>query len=419
MRLLFLSNFYPPARPGGYTQWCHEVAERLGQRGHTIGVLTSRHERDKAPAPEPNVYRCLHLEGDLNYYQPLRFFTTWSRQHQENLAILEATNRQFKPDLIFVWGMWALSQALPALAERLLPGRVVYYLSDYWPSAVDMHTAYWQSPANHWLMRLPRRWLGRLARASLARAGRPALQFEHAICVSARVRELLVTAGVPIRQARIIHGGTDVERFSGGGARDFQSPILKLLYAGQLVRHKGVHTAVEALAKLVHERGITQLTLTLVGSGHPEYEASLRNLVERLGLDAHVTWLPAVTKDKMPAVMRQHDVLVFPSIYEEPLARLTQEAMASGLVVVGTTTGGTKEILTEGETGLTFAPEDADGLADCVARLFTDRGLCRRLGPAGRQVVLEHFTLDRMATEIEAYLGECLTPHRSTVPSAA
>src|SRR5215208_5998209 len=106
MRLLFLSNFYPPARPGGYTQWCHEVAERLGQRGHAIGVLTSRHERDKAPAPEPNVYRCLHLEGDLNYYQPLRFFTTWRWQHQENLAILEATNRQFKPDLLFVWGMW-------------------------------------------------------------------------------------------------------------------------------------------------------------------------------------------------------------------------------------------------------------------------------------------------------------------------
>jgi glycogen synthase len=81
--------------------------------------------------------------------------------------------------------------------------------------------------------------------------------------------------------------------------------------------------------------------------------------------------------------------------------------MASGLVVVGTTTGGTGEILREGETGLTFAPEDADGLAEQITRLIRDPDLCYRLAQAGRQNVLENFTLDKMAKEIEAYLVEC------------
>jgi glycosyltransferase involved in cell wall biosynthesis len=212
---------------------------------------------------------------------------------------------------------------------------------------------------------------------------------------------------LPIQDSRIIHGGTDVERFLGVRKRDYLSGHLKLLYAGQLVRHKGVHTTIEAMARLVNERGINQITLTLVGAGHPDYEAFLRDLVERERLQDFVTFHEPVSKDKMPAILQQFDILIFPSIYEEPLARMTQEAMASGLVVVGTTTGGTKEILRDGETGFTFAPEDAEGLAEQVTRLLLDPDLRCRLAQAGRQTVLENFTLDKMVNEIEAYLMDC------------
>jgi glycosyltransferase involved in cell wall biosynthesis len=116
----------------------------------------------------------------------------------------------------------------------------------------------------------------------------------------------------------------------------------------------------------------------------------------------------------MPETLAQFDVLVFPSIYEEPLARMTQEAMFSGLIVVGTTTGGSKEILVEGENGLTFAPEDAAGMARQIARLSDDSELCRRLAEAGRQTVLAKFTLARMITEIEDYLLEVID-HADTV----
>ena len=405
MRILFLSNFFPPARPGGYTQWCHEVAERLAERGHTIGVLTSCYELEKAPVREQNIYRLLHLEGDLDYYQPLQFFTKWKRQHRENLVFLEHAIKDFVPDLIFVWGMWSLSKALPAMAEQLLPGRVVYYLSDYWPSAIDMHTTYWQSPAQHRLMQMPKQILSKVAMAMLSKVGQSDIKFEQVICVSARVRDLLVEAGLPIQHARIIHGGTDIERFQGVRKRDYLNGHLRLLYAGQLVRHKGVHTAIEAMARLVNERKINQITLNLLGSGHPEYEAFLRDLIERERLDDFVTFHKPVSKDEIPAILQQFDVLIFPSIYEEPLARITQEAMASGLVVVGTTTGGTKEILRDGETGFTFAPEDADGLADQINQLINDPDLCCRMAQAGRLTVVKNFTLVKMVEEIEDYLS--------------
>jgi|SRR5215207_4881411 len=409
MRILFLSNFFPPARPGGYTQWCHEVAERLAKRGHTIGVLTSNYEQIKAPVGEEGIYRLLYLEGDLAYYQPFHFFTRWQKEHRENMVFLERTVQDFAPDLIFVWGMWALSKALPALAEQLLPDRVVYYFSDYWSSATDMHTAYWRSPTRRGLMQMPKHILSKVAMSMLDKERQPQLKLERVICVSARVRDILVEAGLPVQNGRIIHGGTDVDRFPGSRDRGYPSGRLKLLYAGQLVHHKGVHTAIEAMARLINERGLNHITLTLVGSGHPDYETFLRDLVQREHLHDFVIFHKPVSKDEMPSILEQFDILIFPSIYEEPLARMTQEAMASGLVVVGTTTGGTGEILSEGETGLTFAPEDEDGLANQVTRLITDPDLYCRLSQAGRQTVLENFTLGKMVNEIEAYLLDCFT----------
>ena len=408
MRILFLSNFYPPARPGGYTQWCYEVAESLKARGHTIGVLTSRHELGQMAGVEENVWRVLHLEADLLYYRPVHFFTRRRSQHRQNLAYLRQVVAGFQPNVLFVWGMWAMSQALPALAERLLPSRVVYYLSDYWPSAIDMHTQYWRLPARRWLTRLPRQLLSAMALAMLAREGKPHLEFEHVICVSAAVRQNLVEAGIPIRHARIIHGGTQVTRFPnippGGG--DGQ---LKLLVAGQLVPHKGIHTAIQAMAHLAHRHKIGSYSLALVGSGQPAYEAHLRALVDRAGLTGQVTFHGRVSREDMPALLQQFHVLVFPSIYAEPLARVTQEAMACGLVVVGTTTGGTQEILVDGQNGLTFAPEDPEGLASQIERLAGDPTLRRRLAEAGRRTVLERFTLDRMVAEIENYLRAVLS----------
>jgi glycogen(starch) synthase len=258
-------------------------------------------------------------------------------------------------------------------------------------------------------MQVPKRVLGKAAMSMLAKEGQPDLELEQVICVSARVRDLLLESGLPIQQARIIHGGTDIERFAGVSKRDYLSGHLKLLYAGQLVRHKGVHTAIEAMGGLVNERRLNQITLTVVGSGHPDYEAFLRDVVERERLQDFVTFKKPVSKDKMPDILQQFDVLIFPSIYEEPLARITQEAMAASLVVVGTVTGGTGEILRDGETGLAFAPEDAKGLAEQVARLTIDPDLRCRLALAGRQTVLENFTLDKMVQEIETYLEGCFS----------
>ena len=114
---------------------------------------------------------------------------------------------------------------------------------------------------------------------------------------------------------------------------------------------------------------------------------------------------PRVSRDKMPDLLRQFDALVFPSIWEEPLARMTQEAMATEMIVFGTATGGTGEILIDGKTGLVFEPNDARSLADQIRHLMNRPELRTRLGAAARQMVVEKCEINRMIDEIESELS--------------
>ncbi len=407
MKILILSNFYPPARSGGYTQLCYEVTEALKRRGHEVSVLTSLHRRETAPDGETTVRRLLHLEGDLLYYNPLDFFRNHRRRQRDNAARLQETVRSWAPDLVFIWGMWALPRAVPALAEKLLPGRVVYYISDYWPADAGMHAAYWGGRARSRPMRLFKRIFSPLARRIYTQPA-PALRFEHPLVVSRRVRDILLEKGVLLQNPLVVHCGTDLSRFREIEPVKRTGDRLKLLYAGQMTAEMGVHTAVEALGRLVAGGYGERVELTLIGSGHPDYEQRIRDQIVELGLGTHIRFADPVTREAFPGLLAVYDVLLFPSIYEEPFARVVQEAMAAGLVVIGTSTGGTPEILEHGVNGLVFPPGDADALAAAVVRLLKTPGLAEELAAAGRRTVFERFDQEKMVDAVEGYLEKVL-----------
>ena len=409
MRILVISNFYPPLLLDGYAQWCHEVRERLRERGHDIWVLTSRHQAESAN-PDPRIRRLLYLDSDLFYYSPWHFFSRWPREEVANRQIVADTVAELRPDIVFIWGMYALSHAVPATVEGLDSTPVVYYISDHWPANPSLHEMYWRQPAEKLPGRLVKPLLARAARALLARHGHPhRLRFFNAMVVSEAVRRDLEQAGLPFQAARVVHGGSDADRFYKH--RDYKTPAqdgkaLRLLYAGYLGQHKGVHTAIDAIASLSEMGYGEQVHLTVVGSGHPAYERELHRMVEMHDLRRMVTFTGRVPSTSMPDVFAQHDVLLFPSIYREPLARTMQEAMLSGLLVVGTTTGGSGEMLVDGDTGLTFPAGDVQQLTSQLTRVAREPELVPALAKRGQEAMLAHFTLDRMIDDIEACLTE-------------
>lgn len=412
MRLLFLSNFYPPFDRGGYEQWCQEVADRLRQSGHQVTVLTSRHGAAQYDsAAQDFVLRRLHLEMEfVSWKNAVRFFVGRQKRVRENVAAIRALFARSPFDAVLVWGMWNLDWQVVAEAERLCPHGVFYYIADYWLTLPSQDLQYWRAPARTQLARASKGVLKPIAERWLARERRPALELAYALFPSAYLRAELWQKGVQFGATAVIPGAIDTSLYpvrEKSGLMD-RSASFQLLYVGRLSPEKGVETAIHALDHFRALNAWRPARLVIVGGGDTGYEALLRQLVIEKGLAPMVEFMGALPKERMPQVYSQADVLLFPSTWPEPFGRVIVEAMASGVVVVATATGGAAEIVADEENALVFPPQNAALLASQLVRLVRNPGLYERLAASGRRVALERFDIRRMAEGVEQYLEAAL-----------
>lgn len=410
MRLLFVSNLYPPYHLGGYEQLCHEVATQFVSRGHHVDVLTSIYGVT-AKLPEGGIRRQLRLQSDINYYHPiqvLRYFP----DRRANLRAVRNMLAAAQPDVAVIWGMWNLSWSVAAEVEAMMGSRVVYYLANAWPMDPSPHEAYWSgtahSEAGKTFLRVLRRPVSRVLRDEWLPCK---LRLGHVAVCSRAVQQQLHQAGLDTDHYRVIYHGIDVAAYRQAAAarqRNASDPCLRVVFVGSLLPQKGVHTAVEAIGHLAHMEPGLSVTLDILGSGHPQYEDKLHRMVTELQLAERVTFHQPIPRSQLPEFLARFDALVLPSIWEEPQARISQEAMAAGLALVGTMTGGTREILADGENGLAFPAEDSEVLAHQLKRLANDPLLRQRLSTAARTTVEARFTIERMIDELESFLGETI-----------
>ncbi|MGB8167441.1 MAG: glycosyltransferase family 4 protein, partial [Chthoniobacteraceae bacterium] len=223
------------------------------------------------------------------------------------------------------------------------------------------------------------------------------------------IRQTAVKNGIPTSPNSLVtHWGIDPALFPVPPRERW--PVRRLLYAGQMIPQKGVHTAIAAFAILAKESGFEDLTLTVAGGGmHPDYERQLQVLPAQLGVAGRVQFPGKVPRADLPAVYAQHDVLVFPSDWDEPFAITPLEAMASGLAVVGTTTGGSGELFHDRETALTFRAGDAVDCARALRELGGNRELFQKITTTGQREVRGKYKLDAMVDKIEQSLQKKLT----------
>jgi glycogen(starch) synthase len=409
MKLLFLTNFFPPTSRGGYEQWCQEVTNGMISRHHEIIVLTSRYNRNQIKESEPSgVHRDLHLEMEFTSLRnSIQFFTTRKTHERENLHRLGQLIKENQPDGILIWGMWNLPRSLPALAEKLMPGRTAYYMGDYWPTLPNQYEFYWAAPGRHTITALAKKLLRVGAKRIMDHETQSALSFEHVLFPTAFLRDELKRKGVIAKNSKIIYGAVDTSQYisTNGVIKKQPQEYLSLMYAGRLIPEKGIHTAVQALGKLVNQHGIKSLKLTIVGSGNVDYKTYLYDIVKQEKIAPYITFLDVQSKEALAKLYHQMDIFLFTSIWPEPFGRVIVEAMAAGLVVIGTATGGAAEIMIDGENSLIFPAGDAEALADRVIKLIEKPLLRQKLAQSGQSFAIERFDIQRMATEIEEFMA--------------
>jgi len=139
-----------------------------------------------------------------------------------------------------------------------------------------------------------------------------------------------------------------------------------LIFVGRLIKDKGVFLLLEAMTKL-NARGIYP-TLTIVGSG-PESDALIQQ-VKALGLGEQILMVGPKGPAEIAKLLNRHQILVAPSVWQEPFGVVALEGIACGCVVVGSDGGGLKDAI--GPCGITFPNGDAAALASCLARLLRE-----------------------------------------------
>lgn len=144
----------------------------------------------------------------------------------------------------------------------------------------------------------------------------------------------------------------------------------ELIFVGRLVSDKGASVLLEAMAFLE-----AKPRLTIAGDG-PE-RASLERQAIDLELQSRVDFIGAQTSEELAKLLRQHQILVVPSRWQEPFGIVALEGIASGCVLVGSAEGGLAEAI--GPCGLTFPNGDAQALAHALSRLLEDPAEQNRL----------------------------------------
>ena len=408
LRILVVSNLYPPHYLGGYELGCRDCVEGLRSRGHRVEVLTSDFRKAGCSEGNDRVARRLRFGLSTGGVQGGAGLTYWTRR---DLAMLDATVWRVRPDAILVYNTSGLGRGLLCrIAEYPVPA--AYFISDFYlirRLPVDPWLAFWVRAAHTPFRRRMKALVRSAAQLSGLAVPPPDARrlIARASFTSAALRDAYLSAGYHPEESRVIRWGISPEVFSRPPRK--QDRPQRLLYAGVLREGKGPHTAIEAMAAL--RAGVEhRLTLTLVGDAiEPDYGRSLRRRVREAGLTDVVSFRPGVPREQMPSVYAEHDVLLFTSIEPEAFAITLLEAMASGLAVVTTTTGGNVEFARHGENTLVFEPGNAEQLAAGVAALCGDPALYRRIRRKGHALVTTRHTVGRMVSEVEAFLDQVLS----------
>ncbi len=187
-------------------------------------------------------------------------------------------------------------------------------------------------------------------------------------------------------------------------ARAAQDGPLRLVFLGNLIPRKGLHTLLDALTRLP----AGAVTLDIIGglNADPPYAAAMQHKAAKHPLASGIRFWGALDNDALREKLQQAHLLVVPSSYEG-FGIVYLEGMAFGLPAIGTTSGAAGEIIHHGETGYLIPPGDSDALAAHLAEVHSNRALLAQLAHNALERYKKQPAWEETAAQVRAFLLGC------------
>ena len=366
------------------------TAEQLGQRGHRIGILHGPGTGKGEDAWRKVFVRQFDLSGDT-------------------AKVTHNALKLFRPDVVYVHKMADLN-VIEALVEsgvplvRMVHDHDIYcmrsYKYDYFTREICTRAAslYCVFGCGACVVKnsgpgFPLKWVSYSDKQREIALNK---NFDRMVVVTTFMRDELIKNGFDPAKIEI---HAPVPRMGEVGLRSSFSDRNLILYAGQIIRGKGVDVLLESLAKVE-----SNFECIILGDGN--HKACCEQLCTKLGLNDRVKFKGFIPQEELKAYYRECSVVALSSLWPEPIATIGLEVMRYALPVIGFDAGGIKDWLIDGHNGYLVPWMNREVFAQRIDELLQDKAKARHLGENGFQFVSERYDFDGYISDLEAMFAD-------------
>lgn len=413
MRILLVSSEYPPESPGGLGNSVHNLAAGLRACGAHPHILSSRPcsadgtstvEEDEGGIPVTRIPRTdKRWRGAPSWFWRFHPYYTPVDRFRYSLRVADACREIIQRKSIDLvqfadyggegFAFVGAAHGIPTVVRLATPLYLVDEINRAHVAAGRMPTV--RRPAG--------------ARALLKILEQKPIREARAVASPSRnLARIIEREAEPKGTVRIIPTGIDLGHFTRRNAADAREAAANcnigagrmILCVGRYEYRKGMHDLIDAFARICTR--LPQYTLVFAGGdtetapgGGSMKEYCARRAAEH-GISDRIRLLDRVSYEALPGLYSLAALFVAPSLYEN-LANTVLEAMACGLPVISTTSGGASEIIDDPANGTLVPASDPEALANAILELLDDSDRCTIIGETNARKARLEFSRETMA----------------------
>ena len=398
MKIVFLSDDFPPDSFGGAGIVAYNLAKSLQQEGHEFFIITTTNNKTEEEELEHEGLKVFKVYS--NYHERWRFWL--SLYNPRTVRKVGSIIKKIRPDIVHAHNIHVvLSYYCLKIAKKY--AKAVFLTAH---DAMLVHYGKVFPKKNNCAYKINTIDQIKEARKRYNPLLRPSINYflkyaDKIFTISNSLKELLESNG--IKNTETIYNGIDIKEWKTEpeNVSKFKNKYglqnkKIILFGGRLSSAKGGEVILKAIKKISEELG--GVVLLVVGK-EDGYAEKMKKFIKDNNISDNVVFTGWLDGNQMKTAIFSSDACVVPSIYFDPFNLFNIEAGAARKPVVGTCFGGTREIILDEKTGYVVDPNNTELMAEKIIDLLKNPDKAKKFGEAGFQRVKEKFSLDKQVKE--------------------